>query len=107
MNLPAGQPDTYLFLVAPPDLEETIIDLLLEHEDIVPRFITASIDTHGTAIALASVTERVRGRARRIEFKLLIQRTNVDTLLAAITEQLPRTGISWWLVPVLAYGRIE
>ena len=107
MNLPVKPPDTYLFLVAPPDLEETIIDLLLERESIVPRFITASIDTHGTAIALASVAERVRGRARRIEFKLLIQRDDVDTLLAAITAQLPHAGISWWLVPVLAYGRIE
>lgn len=107
MNLPRKQPDAYLFLVAPPDLEETIIDLLLEHEDIVPRFISAGIDTHGTAIALASVTERVRGRARRIEFKLLIQRADVDTLLAAITTQLPRAGITWWALPLAGYGRIE
>lgn len=107
MTTVPAQPDTCLFLVARPDLEEAIIDLLLEHEAIVPRFITAAIDTHGTAIALASVTERVRGRARRIEFRLLLERRNVDTLLAAITLQLPHAGITWWQLPLHAYGRIE
>lgn len=103
----AASPDVCLCLVARPDLEETIIDLLLEHEAIVPRFSSSPIDTHGRAIALASLAERVRGRARRIEFQMLLGHDDVATLLAAFAARLPNAGLSWWQVPILAYGRIE
>lgn len=101
------RPDICLHLIARPDLEETIIDFLLEHETIVPRFISTAVDTHGAAIALASLAERVRGRAKRVEFRLLLERADVDRLLPALEERLPHAGISWWLVPLLGYGRIE
>lgn len=101
------QPDTCLMLVVAHELEEMLIDVLLEHEDIVRRFGSQPIDAHGARIGYANVGEQVRGRSKRVEFQLLLAREDVDAILAALRQRLPRAEITYWAIPLLAYGRVN
>lgn len=101
------QPDVCLMLVVAHELEEMVIDILLEHEDIVRRFGSYPIDAHGARIGYVNVAEQVRGRSKRVEFQLLMIGDNVEVILAALRERLPRAEITYWTSPLLTYGRIE
>lgn len=100
-------PDTCLILVVARELEETLIDVLLEHDDIVRRFGSYPVDAHGARIGYANVAEQVRGRARHVEFQLLLMRDDIDAICAALRERLPRAEITYWTLPLLSYGRIN
>jgi hypothetical protein len=100
------QPDICLTLVCAHELAETVIDVLLEHEDIVHRFGSYPIAAHGARIGYANIAEQVRGSSRRTEFQLLMERQDTDALLAALRQHLPRAEITYWALPLLAYGRI-
>ena len=101
------QPDACLMLLVAQELEEMLIDVLLEHEDIVRRFGSQPIDAHGARIGYANIAEQVRGRSQRIEFQLLLAREDIDAILAALRERLPRAEITYWAIPLLAYGRVN
>lgn len=101
------QPDVCLTLIASGEIEEMIIDVLLEHEDIVRRFLTQRIDAHGARMGYASVAEQVRGRAERVEFQVLLANEDVSQILHALRENLPSADLGYWLMPLLAYGRIS
>ena len=101
------QPDVCLTLVAASEVGEMIIDVLLEQDDIVRRFVTRPVDAHGSRIGFASVGEHVRGRAKRVEFQLLMAKEDTPRILDALRERLPRAEITYWLMPLLAYGRLE
>jgi hypothetical protein len=99
--------DVCLTLVVAQELEEMLIDLLLEREDIVRRFGSYPIDAHGARIGYANLAEQVRGRSRRVEFQLLMMRDNIDSIVSALRERLPRAEITYWALPLLTYGRIN
>ncbi len=101
------QPDICLMLVVARELEEMLIDILLEHEDLVRRFGSQPIDAHGARIGYATVAEQVRGRSQRVEFQLLMAREDKESILDAVRERLPRAEITYWVLPLLDYGRIE
>lgn len=101
------QPDVCLTLVAASELQEMIIDVLLEHDDLVRRFVTQPVDAHGARIGYTSVAEQVRGRAGRIEFQLLMANEDSELILGALREHLPRAEITYWVMPLLTYGRLE
>jgi hypothetical protein len=101
------QPDVCLTLVAAIEIQEMIIDVLLEHEDIVRRFVTQPLDAHGARIGYTSVAERVRGRAGRVQFQLLLAREDSERMLDTLREHLPRAEITYWITPLLAYGRLQ
>ena len=100
------QPDTCLTLVCAHELAEMVIDVLLEHEDIVHRFGSHPIAAHGARIGYANIAEQVRGSSRRADFQLLMALADLETLLAALRQQLPRAEITYWALPLLAYGSI-
>lgn len=102
-----SQADVCLTLVVAHELEEMLIDVLLEHEDIVRRFGAYPINAHGARIGYANVAEQVRGCSKRVEFQLLMTRDNIDAILAALRDRLPRAEITYWALPLLAYGRIN
>ncbi|MBK1681079.1 DUF3240 family protein [Rhodocyclus tenuis] len=101
------QPDVCLCLVAANEVGEMISDVLLEQDDIVRRFGTHAIDAHGSRVGFASVSEHVRGRAQRVKFELLMANEDTPRILDALRERLPSAEITYWVTPLLAYGRLE
>lgn len=107
MAAPQLPPDISLTLVFPEAIEEQIVDLLLDHDNIVAQFNSVHVDAHGSALAAASVAEQVRGRSWRSQCRLLMRRDDLPILLAALEAALPRAGITYWAVPLLVFGRLS
>ena len=97
--------DVMLNVVVPKSLEEDFVDRLLA-ADQARGFSSYPISGHGGRMASASVAERVRGRSDRVLFQIGMTRSDVEPLLAHLTAVMPNPEVAWWLVPVLAFGRL-
>lgn len=95
---------TLLFLAVAPALEPMLTDLLLEKAPGV-GFTTVPAFGHGVIEAEMSVTERIAGRVRRVQFEVICSdQTQTRELLALVQEAFPDAGIHYWAVPVLTAG---
>ena len=97
-------PDCCLTLIAPKALEENLLDLLLEHEALAGGFITSEVEGHGRNVTYQSMAEKVRGRAHRIEIKIIMQHADTQTLLEDIKQALPRANIVYYATPITDLG---
>lgn len=94
-----------LIIFAPPSVEETIVDWLLEHESI-EGFSSAEAYGHGVRQTGMSLLEQVTGRQRRVQFMI---RTNVKIsqhLIEDMREKFIGVGLHYFTVPVLGAGRL-
>ncbi len=98
--------DICLHLVLPQSLEESVIDLLLARPDWVGPFLTQSADGHAAPEHIGSEAERVRGRAQRIKFEILMAHDATPPLLTELQAKLPGANIAWWISPVLDSGSL-
>lgn len=99
-------PDCLLTLALPPSLEEEMLDLLLSHPDMAPGFTVLHGQGVGRHVALASGMEQVQGRARRTMVQVALTQAQLPALLAILRQQLPSPQIAYWVVPLLAFGRL-
>ena len=99
-----NRPDCCLTLVFPKALEENLVDLLLEHEALAGDFTTSAVEGHGTNITYQDIAERVRGRARRVQMNILLQRTQAQNLIDDLRSALPHTDIVYWITAVSEFG---
>lgn len=95
-----------LTLIAPRELEDDLIELLLDMQPALPGFTTAPVAGHGEGFAQASVHECVRGRIRRLQLWMVLPADDAQRVVAMIAARLPHSRISWWLEPVEAMGRL-
>jgi hypothetical protein len=49
--------------------------------------------------------EQVRGRAHRVQMKIVMNREDVATLIEHMKEDLPNREVAYWVTPVLEFGR--
>lgn len=93
---------TMLILSASPALEEDMVDFLLEHP-AVEGFTSIAAYGHGSAIAM-SVTEQVAGRRKRVQFEVILEEHEVDSVTSQLADQVGQ-DIVYWQVPVSGLGR--
>lgn len=98
--------DVLLSLVMPSGIVQAVEDLLLDHPELVPGFTTSHADGHGSAVRLVEPAELVSGHSPRMQIQLAGNRADVEAVLALLRERLPHANIFYWIVPVLALGRI-
>lgn len=99
-------PDCCLTLIVPKALEENLLDLLLEHEALGRGFITAEVEGHGRNATYQSSAEKVRGRTRQVEMKIILQHADTHTLLQDIKQAFPRANIMYYAAPVTELGSL-
>lgn len=95
-----------LTIIAPSALEDALVDYLLSHELCRDFFYSRAIDMHGGDLTLQSLSERVYGRARRVEIRLPLPEADVPGLLEAFREAFPSSGAVCWTAPLTHYGRM-
>ena len=62
-----------LTLVAPRDQEEHLVAILLEHDEAaLTGFTTREVSAFGSHVLFRDIAEQIRGRVRRVEFKMLL-----------------------------------
>ena len=99
-------PDCLLTLAAPTALEEEILDTLRALPTLVRGFTLVRAEGLGAHVELASTMEQVQGRARRVMVQMALRQTHLDTVIAALRGALPNPQVAYWVLPLLAFGRL-
>ena len=90
-------------LYVPPALEETLVDFLLENDEIC-GFSTTEAYGHGQRPSGMTLLEQVTGRQRRIQFMIETKQAYVSTLLELLGKKF--VGLHYMVTPLLAAGRL-
>ena len=93
-----------LVLIAPPALEESLVDFLLEQEGF-SGFSLHKIDGSPAHGAL-SHAEQVTGRKRQVMFQVHAGYADARKLVAQIRETFRGAGLHYWIAPLLEAGPI-
>ena len=96
-TLPGSSPELCLVMVAPPEIEEKLLDVLLAAVGNEVFTSTPSF-SHGTAQGRLSSVEQVMGRSRSVQVQIIVTAAEMATLL----QLLPRGRSP---VPACAIGR--
>jgi hypothetical protein len=98
--------DCLLTLVFPLDLKEELLDEVLAHPEWGRGFTCMEIEGHGSAVPLQNSSEEVRGRSRYATVQIALPRAQAEALLAALRTELPNRRITYWITPLLDFGRV-
>ena len=95
-----------LTLIFQKAVEDEIIDFLLDRGISDQGFLTATIEGHGHDMHLATMKEKVRGRAAQTRMDLVMEHSDSDKLLSDIRNAFPNLHITYWTSPVDTFGRL-
>lgn len=98
--------DVLLTLVMPDDVAQHVEDLLLSRPDLVRGFTANASEGHGSVVQLVEPAELVAGHAPRKVIRTLGPEADMRAVLDLIRNELPRANVFFWLVPVIAMGRL-
>lgn len=92
-----------LILIAPPNLEEMLVDVLLQKTEI-SGFTTSNVSGHGSshgdgAVQL-SLVEQVTGRQRRVQFMMHAPLADLQALVVDFKARFNKTDIHYILMPI-------
>ena len=102
----APEYDCMMTLALPLELEEQIIDFLLDHPQWVSGFSLIDAQGMGRGVGLKSTMEKVKGRARRRLMNILLRHADVAPLVAALRGEFRNPDMAYWVLPLLAFGRM-
>lgn len=95
-----------LVLLAPPGIEEKLLDLLLETVgDEV--FTSAPAFSHGTSHGRLSSAEQVMGRSASVQIQVLLAEPALNDLLQRLRDEFRGTGLRYWASALALEGEIE
>jgi len=94
-----------LTIYAPPSVEESIVDWLLEHQEI-EGFSSTEAFGHGMRHSGMSLLEQVSGRQRRVQFQIQTNLELIERLLLELRENFSGSGLYYIVSPVLESGRL-
>ena len=89
----------------PPAAEERFVDWLLS-SDVVAGFTSVAAYGHGARHDHLSVAEQVRGRQRRIEFRMQLAADALDDFVAALEAGFRGVDLYFFATPVLRWGHL-
>jgi len=97
----SSQQDKCLLTInLPPALEDNVVDWLLA-SDLDQGFTSYRADGHGSAHDQLSIDEQVRGRQRRLELRLVLDRSRLDDLVGSLRKEFSGADIFYYVLPVL------
>ena len=106
VNSNANTPDCLFTLSLPSALEEEILDTFMTHPDLARGFTVLKAQGMGLHVELASAMERVQGRAQRVVVQVAMEYEKVDALIAILQKTFNSPQITYWVVPLLEFGKL-
>lgn len=98
--------DRYLLtFIAPPALEEPLVDWLLERESQY-GFSSFAVNGHSSRHEGLTLAEQVSGRKRQIRFEMHLSDTDAWSLMQGLQKDFSGTGIHYWITPIIESGRV-
>lgn len=92
-------------LIAPPSLEEPLVDWLLEFESEY-GFSSFPVSGHSSRQAGLTLAEQVSGRKRQVRFEMHLPETEWQPLVERLRRDFAGAGIHYWVSPVIEQGRV-
>jgi hypothetical protein len=92
-----------LTLLAPPPLEDNLVDWLLNAPSI-RGFSSQAASCHSSRAEAMSLNEQVAGRTRRIRFEAQLSADGLGETLEALRTDFRGSAIRYWVTPVLDAG---
>jgi len=93
-----------LSIIAPPTMEEELIDWLLTQPNI-SGFTSQAANGHGSGHQM-SLAEQVTGRRRQITFWIELEKKLAESILADLKQSFSGSGLHYWLLPLSESGSI-
>jgi len=93
-----------LTIIAPPVMEEELIDWLLTQSNIT-GFTSQAANGHGSGHEM-SVAEQVTGRRRQITFMIELQKLMAESIIDDLKQHYSGSGLHYWLMPLSERGSI-
>ena len=103
--MPESMPEFCLVMVAPLEIEEKLLDVLLAAVGN-EVFTSAPSFSHGTAQGRLSPVEQVMGRSRSVQVQIIVTEAELTALLQALRTSFAGTGLRYWAMPLAALGEI-
>lgn len=100
-----SMPEFCLVMVAPPEVEEKLLDALLSAVGNEVFTSTPSF-SHGTAQGRLSSVEQVMGRSRSVQVQIIVTEAEMAALLQELRTSFAGTGLRYWAMPLAALGEI-
>lgn len=94
-----------LTLLCPPAIEEKLLDLLLM-SSITTVFTSVPTAAHGIAHEDLNQMEQVLGRSQAVQVQVIVSDADKAMLLETLRQQFSKTGLRYWVTPVLESGDI-
>lgn len=95
-----------LTLVMPVEVEDALLEALLEHPELAPGFTSHRVEGLGQRVTFIGTAEHVRGSAAHCRVQLVIPRDDAERLLDILRSRFATSRVFFWMVPVLASGRL-
>lgn len=95
-----------LTVLAPRELEDAVLQVLLKIQPPAPGFTLMHASGHGQRFEGTSVREQVYGRVERTVLWVVLPAEDVERVLAPLRERIPNPDVVWWLEPVDTMGRL-
>jgi hypothetical protein len=94
-----------LTLIAPPSLEEPLVDWLLQFESRY-GFSSFPLSGHSSRHEDLTLAEQVSGRKKQIRFEMHLPEEEWRPLIERLQRDFAGTGIHYWISPVVGHGRV-
>lgn len=98
--------DALLTLAIPTGLEEDIVDFLLARPEWASGFTLLAAHGIGAGSSLLSPMEQVQGRSAKKLVLIAGQSSALESLLHALSQEIPSSHVSYWMSPLLTCGRL-
>lgn len=96
---------TLLTLIAPPSLEEPLVDWLLEFESEF-GFSSFPVNGHSSRHGGLTLAEQVSGRKRQVRFEMHLPDNEWRPLVERLNRDFAGAGIHYWVSPIIEHGRV-
>jgi hypothetical protein len=93
-----------LTIIAPPLMEEELIDWLLTQPNIT-GFTSQAASGHGSGHEM-SIAEQVTGRRRQITFMIELEKQMTASIIADLKQSFSGSTLHYWLMPLSESGSI-
>lgn len=92
-----------LMIIVTPALEDSLVDWLLERDEI-KEFSSMHIHGHGGHHGQLSLAEQVSGRQRKVMFHVHLAEAHLRPLLEKLRLDFNGTGLHYWITPLVETG---
>ena len=95
-----------LVLLAPPFVEEKLLDVLLEAAG-TEVFTSTATFCHGMSHGRLTSIEQVMGRSAAVQIQILVSEAQMNDLLERLRIEFRGTGLRYWASALVQEGEIK